>query len=71
MQEKNYIPYIPVISIEEILWNNRIFQNKIEVLKKSYSDLEEAFHRYKRGDQLSNNYLKMHGRPMRRRGRVR
>ena len=40
-------------------------QKRVQVINYSYRDLEKVYKRYRRA--VSNNYLKMHHEPMRRR----
>lgn len=58
--------YLPNITIEDMLFIEKHHKNQIELLRKSYEEAERLFERYKY-EHLSNNYLKMHGKPMRRR----
>lgn len=66
LEEEAINKYLPNITIEYMLFMEKRRKKQIELLRKSYEEAERLFERYKY-EHLSNNYLKMHGKPMRRR----
>lgn len=68
---KEYTPEISIsvlaeVSIQLIAHSNRISRMRMQRLQESYDRLDSEFERWKRKVR-SNNWLKMHGQPMKRR----
>lgn len=57
------------ISIRAIAYSNYLNRKRIQQLQKAYDRANSEFELYKRNNK-SNNWLKTHGYPMRRRRRV-
>lgn len=66
---KKYVPeQLKIYSVMGMLCQSYMFEKRTEVLTKSFSEVAKSYKRYNRLVH-SNNWLKMHGYPMRRKGR--
>lgn len=66
VSEETINKYLPQLTVEDTLFIAELQRRRCETLSKCYEETKRLFERYKY-EHLSNNYLKMHGKPMRRR----
>lgn len=66
---EKYVPeQLSIYGVMGMLCQSYMFEKRTEVLTKLFPEVAKSYERYYRLS-LSNNWLKMHGYPMRRKGR--